>query len=102
TREGVTPYVKRLNRNIREGCDSLYVIAFKSAASFQKNVVRAIRNDVRILVAKEVPRVAVKSSEDKFRDSISIVQLRVGQGFADVDFDDQLKECRISEGDTVQ
>jgi predicted RNA-binding protein with RPS1 domain len=100
TTEGVTPYVRRVHTSIREGCASVYIIAFKPAFSFQSSVVKAVADDVRVSVAK-VSRVSVQPHGQWLDDRIAIVQLRIGRGFADVEFEQQLKDRGIAVGDHV-
>jgi predicted RNA-binding protein with RPS1 domain len=99
--EGVVPYVKRIGIKIKRGCNTLYIVAFKPAIPFQNAVVRAIAQDSRITVAK-ISRIPVKSGRRERRDDcIVIAQLNVGPGFLDREFEANLKEQQIKEGDLV-
>ncbi len=99
--QGVVPYVKRIGIEIKRGCNTLYIVAFKPAIRFQNAVVKAIGQDSRITVAK-VSRIPVKSGRKGRRDDcIVIAQLNVGPGFLDKDFEANLEQQKIREGDLV-
>ena len=100
-REGVTPYVNRIDKKIRKGCDSIYIIAYEKASRFVDKLIKVVDADNRITLAKVVaPR--VHSPITHRQEQWKIAQLRRSPLFSDADFLNRVKANSLTEGAEVE
>jgi predicted RNA-binding protein with RPS1 domain len=100
-REGVTPYVNRIDQNIRKGCDSIYVIAYQKASRFLDKLLEVIDADNRFSLAKvATPRVhnPVTHRQEQWK----IAQLRRSPLFSDADFAGRVAANSLTVGGEVE
>ena len=99
--EGLTPYIKRINTNLAKGCDSIYIVAFKSAFDFFEKVMKAADANQK-LIKQSVLKIRTRDySDDGIDDFIKIGYLdRVKVGTSDI-FSQALKSMEIVAGDRV-
>jgi predicted RNA-binding protein with RPS1 domain len=99
-REGVIPYVKRLDQKIKLGCESIYIIAYPPAVGFLEKIMSVIEADNRVTLIKSVavrnPRSIVASESPK-----KIVLFRCSPMFSDTDFESKIRAVQIKSGDII-
>ena len=100
--EGVTPYVKRVHKNLSAGVDSIYLYAFRRSASFLKKLANTLKEDERLLVA-DVQSVRVKKLEYfGGQKTASITLLSRNPLFFDYDFQARINANDLAENSRVQ
>ena len=100
-REGVLPYVNRIDQKVRQGCDSIYIIAYERASGFLDKLLRVIDSDNRYALAK-VATQRVHSPVTGRRELRSIAQLRRSPLFSDTDFIERVEASNLSIGEAVE
>lgn len=99
--EGVLPYVSRVDKIIKLGCDSIYIISFPAASSFLRRVIKAIEGDDRLSLVDhcKVRRGQQRLEGDGFSE---IAFLSVNKVFVNTAFPERLKVSGLSEGDIAE
>lgn len=98
--QGVSPYLKRIDKNIKLGCNSIYLVGFAHVKSFLNRVLAAAEGDERLLVAKPTNR--VKFDHELFGPSeMYIAQFRVNIFFADSTFQDRIEASGLKVNDVI-
>jgi hypothetical protein len=100
-REGVTPYVNRIDQKVRQGCDSIYIIEYQKASPFLDKLLKVIDADNRFSLAKvAAPRVhnPITHRQEQWK----VAQLRRSPLFSDVDFADRVKASSLTTGAEVE
>jgi hypothetical protein len=98
---GVSPYLSRLEKDITEGCDSIYLIAYKHAFGLINKVIEAIEADQRISIEKKIDVITglkAKHPEEPKR----IILLRRNPMFSDAAFEDKVRLANITSGSLVE
>jgi len=97
-REGLAPYVKRVDQKIRLGCDSIYVIAYSGASQFFQRLLRLLEGDNRISLSKRVEvKCSDKSSQVPSKKSIALFQRTAF--LADTSYADRIRASEIRVGE---
>ncbi|MCX5831926.1 MAG: hypothetical protein NT140_08580 [Deltaproteobacteria bacterium] len=100
-REGVSPYVNRIDQKVRQGCDSIYIIAYQKASRFLEKLLQVLEGDNRFTLAKvAVPR--VHNPVTQRREQWNIAQLRRSPLFSDTDFAERAAANGLTSGDEVE
>ena len=100
--EGLPPYIRRIGKLIRLGCDSLYVISFPNARDFLARIVSALETEARLVLAKQVP-IAPSPSKERPRPGISQLALyRRNSLFDHSTFHEAVAELSLEEGACLQ
>lgn len=100
-REGITPYIRRIDKNIQLGCESIYIVAYAGARTFSDRILNVIKDDERLSLVKEN---AVKSADTALaerRGVARIALLRRNTVFYESKFVEKLEASGIREGDFV-
>jgi len=96
-REGVVPYVKRVDQKIRQGCDSIYLIAYPGASKFLDRLLRVLQAENRVSLAKRVQVKASDKSSGGQREKGIALLLRTAF-LAETAFADRIKASDIRVG----
>jgi len=99
--QGVTPYLKRMDENVKLGCDSIYIIAFPPAFEFFSRLIDAAEGDDRISKIK-VSKVRALSKENHLIADKKMGLFRRNPMFSDTSFDDKVKAAGLREGMLVE
>jgi predicted RNA-binding protein with RPS1 domain len=99
-REGITPYLRRLNDYIKLGCDSIYIIAYPQAFDFLKRILDAVDGDDRVSLVKTC-RVKTKSFADHSYEARKIALFRPRPLFSDSSFEEKVKAMGIENGSRI-
>jgi predicted RNA-binding protein with RPS1 domain len=99
---GVTPYIQAINIKLKQGCDSIYVIAYPEAHDFSKRLTTAIDGDVRLTLIK-TNKIKVKSPVYiKNGKVFEISLLRRNKLSSDNSFSEKLMALSIRESSLVK
>ena len=98
---GVTPYLNALDRHIKLGCDSIYVVAYHHAFNLLDRLLKAVEADERISFNKKVTVRAVGPGM-QLDDPKRIALLRRNPMFSDTAFEEKVTSAGIIEGSTVE
>lgn len=99
TLEGVDPYTRRAAKDLAEGCESIYVVAFSPAFKFFDRVVAAFKADHRLKLVKEVRTKISRYDDDQ--QPRRIAQFRTMFLFDTEGYADLVKRNGIAIGDRV-
>ncbi|HEY0030020.1 MAG TPA: S1 RNA-binding domain-containing protein [Bacteroidia bacterium] len=100
SKRGLIPYLRRLNKNLEKGADSIYIIAFPSAFNFLNKFIDVIDGNQRVTLEK-----VFKTRESLNQDngiSINIGCLRRNRVFTNESFVKKIEACEIKIGKHVQ
>jgi predicted RNA-binding protein with RPS1 domain len=99
-REGVTPYVNRINQKVRQACDTIYVIAYEKATGFLDRLIQVIDGDERFAqINIASPR--VHNPISRKREQWKIAQLRRSPLFSMSEFRDRVEANALVAGKEV-
>lgn len=99
---GVTPYLQAINVKLKQGCDSIYVIAYPEAHDFSKRLITAIDGDVRLTLIK-TNKINIKSPDYiKNGKVFEISLLRRNKLSSDNSFGEKLTALSIKDGSLVK
>jgi hypothetical protein len=97
---GVGPYIRRLQKDINEGCDTVYLLAFSHKESFLPRVLRAIEQEDRVIIDKESV-VSIKEDGETV-DRAMVVRVHRNDVFTDQIFQERLQLAGVKVGDTIE
>lgn len=100
--EGVRPYVNRVDRDVKVGCDSIYIIAFPPARSFLPRILNALEGDQRLSLVKELDLARPWSFGREEQGISGIALLRTNQVFGEASFGEKIEALGVAEGDCVE
>lgn len=98
---GVSPYIKRMDQNIKLGCDSIYIIAYPPAFEFFARLITAAEADDRVSLIK-VNKVQNQAKEKQLNPNKKIALFRRNPMFSDSSFGDKIKAVGINEGMRIE
>ncbi len=94
--------MQAINVKLRQGCDSIYVIAYPEAHDFSERLISAIDGDVRLTLIK-TNKISIKSSDNiKNGKVFEISLLRRNKLSSDNSFEEKLTALSIKEGSFVK
>lgn len=96
--EGVVPYIDRLDKKVKIGCDSIYVVAYPRAAEFLNRIIQTVENDDRVSVNAVLDVDSSYIQIGNKNGAVKIAQLRRNTIFSDAGFEDKLIASGIEEG----
>ena len=99
-REGVIPYVNRIDQKVRQGCDSIYIIAYQQSSHFFDKLLQVLNGDNRLTLAKvSTPKVhnRIKNHHEQWK----IAQFRRNRLFSDTDFAERITANNLIPGSRV-
>jgi predicted RNA-binding protein with RPS1 domain len=100
--KGVTPYINRVDINLKKGCDSIYIIAYPRSFDFLKRLLNVLEGDGRISVIQK-SSVQIESADISSRSHSSrIVLLRRNKIYDTSTFEEQVKTLNLKIGDVVE
>lgn len=99
--EGESPYVKRVQRNLSAGIDSIYLYAYEVGRRFFGRVCDALKEDERLWM-ENLQRVPVIDRESGRRQTASIVHLTRNPLFCDTGFQEKIDANGLAEGSLVR
>ncbi|MBM4400604.1 MAG: 30S ribosomal protein S1 [Crenarchaeota archaeon] len=99
-REGVTPYIKRLEEKIKKGCDSIYIIAFEPAFGFLRKLQPIIDGNHSLTLAKTVTVREWKRPHSHSHRKIALY--RRTPLLADTTFEDRVNAIKLKVADSVE
>jgi len=97
-KEGVVPYIDRLDKKVKMGCDSIYVVAYPHAAEFLNRIIKTVEYDDRVSVNAILNVNSSYIQIENKKGVVKIAQLRRNSVFSDIDFEDKLIASGIEEG----
>ncbi|KKL47425.1 hypothetical protein LCGC14_2335670, partial [marine sediment metagenome] len=100
--EGVRPYVNRFDRNMRSGCDSVYIVAYPAATSFMKRVIRALAADERATPSGQCVLRGFDRGRGLTNRFAEIAVYRRNTLFEDTGFKEKVEAAGIVEGSWVE
>lgn len=96
--EGVVPYIDRLDKKVKMGCDSIYVVAYPHAAEFLNRIIQVVENDDRVSVNAIINVSSSYVQTDNKKGAVKIAQLHRNSIFSDVNFEEKIIATGIEEG----
>lgn len=101
--EGTAPYIRRIDRYLTLGYDSIYIVAYPPARDFVPRILGVIEGDFRITVVKTNSFSIERRSDLGYETGISkVVLLRRNTIFGDSTFGDKLSALEISENSQIK
>ena len=100
--EGVRPYLNRVDRDIKIGCDSIYIIAFPPARTFMQRVLKALEADQRLSMAKRIVTVRSRPPLRGRREGMAeIALMRANRIFGESSFCEKTEALELGIGSHV-
>ncbi len=100
-REGVSPYINRIDQKVRQGCDSIYIITYQQALPFMDKLLQVLDADDRFTLAK-VATLRVHNPVTYRREQWKIAQLRRSPLFSDTNFAERVAASGLGPNDEVE
>ncbi len=100
-REGVAPYVNRVDIHIRKGCDCIYLVAYSRQLSFLEKVLTVVEGDARVTIANKMRVKYLSEIHGNTPATLGVAVLRRNAIVQDDDFVDKVKTSGIKVGDIV-
>jgi hypothetical protein len=100
--EGLPPYVNRIDKKIKLGCDSIYIAAFPRARSFLGQLTKILDADPRICLVKAVHIANSITPGTGDRGLAHLVLYRRNSVFTDTAFADTVKNIGLQEGTQIE
>jgi small subunit ribosomal protein S1 len=99
--QGVAPYLRRMDENVKLGCDSIYVIAFPPAFEFFSRLVSSAEGDDRISLIK-VSQVRAMPKEEYLTPNKKLALFHRNPMFSDASFQEKVKAAGLTEGSLIE
>ncbi len=100
--QGPKPYLDRITKNIKQGHESIYIIAEENSWEFMKNLINALNQNDRVLVKGEYQISGIVENDPKKKSKVKILLLRKIDIYVDDLFNEKIEACDIKVGSIAE
>lgn len=96
-KQGLKPYLRRLQINLEKGSESIYIIAFPPAFDFFERLIKTLDSHERVFL-KKIINTQYSIISNGHQSNLKIAILTRNDVFTDSEFEQKLESNKISEG----
>jgi predicted RNA-binding protein with RPS1 domain len=100
--QGVKPYLDRVTKNLKQGYESIYIIAEENSWEFLNHYETVLSSNDRVLITGKYRVEGIVENDIKRKSRVKIVLLRKVDIFIDDLFKEKITACNITVGNTVE
>lgn len=101
-KQGIKPYIDRVNKNLRQGIESLYILSEENSWTFLKRYEEALSSNDRVIIKGRYDITGIVENNQNRKSKVKILLLRKIDILADDLFKEKINASSIVKGSVVK